>query len=81
MTSNINEHSNTIPSYRAKLLLVVLPFLVLLLTKLIILLSVQLFQSKLSWIPGFIGYYLSIVVTLLTKTLANNRNLQIHDGE
>lgn len=65
MTSNINEHSNTIPSYRAKLLLVVLPFLVLLLTKLIILLSVQLFQSKLSWIPGFIGYYLSIVVAFL----------------
>jgi membrane protease YdiL (CAAX protease family) len=58
MTFNMQERINS------KFLLVALPFLVLLLTKVVILLSIQYFPSEISWIPGFIGYYLSILLAV-----------------
>jgi membrane protease YdiL (CAAX protease family) len=50
---------------RAKILVTMSPAFVLLFTKSVILLSITYLPRELSWIPGFVGYYLSISLVIL----------------
>lgn len=54
--------------YRLKWFLIISSFLVLLLTKIGIIISIKYFQPEISWIPSFIGYYFSILLMFFIAT-------------
>ncbi len=62
---NIDQPIREKLAAKRKRLLIALPFLVLLLTKGAVLLSINYLPSHLSWIPSFIGYYLAVVLALI----------------